>query len=77
MKKLLTILASIVLTLAMSTMRADTTIKILHLQDNPAFLELWKQIGTEFEKKNPGVKIDWQFLENEAFKAKLPTTLQS
>ena len=51
--------------------------KILHLQEIPEDLELWKQIGAEFEKQNPGVKIDWQFLENEAFKAKLPTTLQS
>ena len=67
MKKYLTILVSIVLTLTTSTMRADTTVKILHLQDNPAFLEVWKQIGAEFEKQNPGVKIDWQFLENEAF----------
>ena len=78
MKKHLTILFGMLLTaLTVSTTRADTTVKILHLQDTPAFLELWKQIGSEFEKQNPGVKIDWQYLENEAFKAKLPTTLQS
>jgi raffinose/stachyose/melibiose transport system substrate-binding protein len=78
MRKYLTILSGILLAAATGiAIGADTTVKILHLQDNPAFLELWKQIGTEFEKKNPGVKIDWQFLENEAFKAKLPTTLQS
>lgn len=78
MRKYLTILFGMLLAaLTVSTTRADTTVKILHLQDTPAFLELWKQIGSEFEKQNPGVKIDWQYLENEAFKAKLPTTLQS
>ncbi len=78
MKKHLTILLGVLLAAATGiAIGADTTVKILHLQDNSAFLELWKQIGTEFEKQKPGVKIDWQFLENEAFKAKLPTTLQS
>ncbi len=77
MKKHLTILLSILLALTVCATRADTTVKILHLQETPKYLEVWKQIGADFEKQNPGVKIDWQFLENEAFKAKLPTTLQS
>ena len=78
MRKHLTLLSAVVLT-AFSAIAsaADTTVKILHLQDNPEFLEIWKGIGTDYEKQNPGVKIEWQFLENEAFKAKLPTTLQS
>jgi len=78
MKKHLAILSGILIAaVAGIATGADTTVRILHLQDNPKFLELWKQIGADFEKQNPGVKIDWQFLENEAFKAKLPTTLQS
>ena len=78
MKKHLTILLGVLLTtLTGAATGADTTVRILHIQQIPAVLELWKQIGAEFEKQNPGVKIDWQFLENEAFKAKLPTTLQS
>ncbi|MDQ2696735.1 MAG: extracellular solute-binding protein [Pseudomonadota bacterium] len=56
---------------------SETTIKIIHVQAHPATQELWRQIGEEFEKQNPGVNIEWQYLENEAFKAKLPTTLQS
>ncbi|MDQ2696576.1 MAG: extracellular solute-binding protein [Pseudomonadota bacterium] len=56
---------------------SETTVKILHLQNIPEFIGLWKEIGSDFEKQNPGVKIDWQYLENEAFKAKLPTMLQS
>ncbi len=72
------ILASVALAASMASVAwADTTVKILHIQNVPQFLELWQQIGAEFEQNNPGVKIEWQFLENEAFKAKLPTTLQS
>ena len=78
MKKHLTILLGILLAaFAGAAIGADTTVRILHIQQVPEDLALWKQIGAEFEKQNPGVKIDWQFLENEAFKAKLPTTLQS
>jgi raffinose/stachyose/melibiose transport system substrate-binding protein len=78
MRKHLTILSGILLAAVTGIASgADTTVKILHLQQIPEDLALWKQIGAEFEKQNPGVKIDWQFLENEAFKAKLPTTLQS
>ncbi|HEY5743189.1 MAG TPA: ABC transporter substrate-binding protein, partial [Terrimicrobiaceae bacterium] len=79
MKNPLTILLAMLLLMAVTepATRAETTVKILHLQDDPKYLEIWRQIGVQFEKQNPGVKIDWQFLENEAFKAKLPTTLQS
>jgi raffinose/stachyose/melibiose transport system substrate-binding protein len=78
MRKHLTILSGILLAAVTGiAIGADTTVKILHLQENPKFLEIWKGIGADFEKQNPGVKIDWQFLENEAFKAKLPTMLQS
>ncbi len=32
---------------------------------------------SKYEKAHPGVKIEFDYLENEAFKAKLPTLLQS
>jgi raffinose/stachyose/melibiose transport system substrate-binding protein len=53
------------------------TIKWLHLQNNPDILNVWKDIAKAYEAKHPDVKITFQFLENEAFKAKLPTLLQS
>jgi raffinose/stachyose/melibiose transport system substrate-binding protein len=56
---------------------ADTTVHVLHLQDNPGIVELWTKIARDFEAANPGVKVDLQYLENEALKAKLPTLLQS
>jgi raffinose/stachyose/melibiose transport system substrate-binding protein len=56
---------------------AETTIKILHLQKLPKVLEIWQQAAQEYEKAHPGVKVQFDYLENEAFKAKLPTLLQS
>jgi raffinose/stachyose/melibiose transport system substrate-binding protein len=56
---------------------AETTVKILHLQKNPKIVAIWKGAAQEYEKAHPGVKIQFDYLENEAFKAKLPTLLQS
>ena len=56
---------------------AQTVIKVLHIQKLPKVLEIWKEAGQEFEKVHPGVKVQFDYLENEAFKAKLPTLLQS
>src|SRR6202035_1438274 len=56
---------------------AETTIKILHLQKVPGVLAIWQEAAQTYEKAHPGVKIEFDYLENEAFKAKLPTLLQS
>ena len=56
---------------------ADNTIRWLHIETNPVVLKIWNDAAAEFEKANPGVQVKLQFLENEAFKAKLPTLLQS
>jgi raffinose/stachyose/melibiose transport system substrate-binding protein len=56
---------------------AETVIKILHIQKLPPVLEIWKEAGQQFEKAHPGVKVQFDYLENEAFKAKLPSLLQS
>ena len=56
---------------------ADTTVKWMHLEANPAYVAIWRKIADEYEAKHPGTKIEMQFLANEAFKAKLPTLLQS
>jgi raffinose/stachyose/melibiose transport system substrate-binding protein len=56
---------------------AQTTIKWLHLEVDPAQVKIWQDVAHDFEAKNPGVKIEMQFLENEAYKAKLPSMLQS
>ena len=56
---------------------AQTTIKWLHLEANPDRLATWEDIAAAYEEAHPDVTIEFQFLENEAFKAKLPTLLQS
>ncbi|MDB5533588.1 MAG: transporter substrate-binding protein, partial [Hyphomicrobiales bacterium] len=56
---------------------AQTSIKWLHLEVNPSQVKIWEEVARDFEAKNPGVKIEMQFLENEAYKAKLPSMLQS
>jgi raffinose/stachyose/melibiose transport system substrate-binding protein len=56
---------------------ADSTIKWLHLETNPDRLAVMEDIASQYEAANAGVQVELQFLENEAFKAKLPTLLQS
>jgi raffinose/stachyose/melibiose transport system substrate-binding protein len=56
---------------------AEPVIKILHVNPIPKVLEIWQAAGREYEKTHPGAKIQFEYLENEDFKAKLPTLLQS
>jgi raffinose/stachyose/melibiose transport system substrate-binding protein len=51
---------------------AQTVIKVLHIQKLPKALEIWKEAAQEFEKVHPDVKVQFDYLENEAFRAKLP-----
>ena len=70
-------LAAAALTLVVTNAVAQTTVRWLHIEANPAQVKIWEEVARGFEAKNPGVKIEMQFLENEAYKAKLPTILQS
>jgi raffinose/stachyose/melibiose transport system substrate-binding protein len=70
-------LASLGVVLGAGIAFADTTIRILHVVQDPVTLDLWNSIAKDYEAQNKGVKIDFEYLENEAFKAKLPTMLQS
>ncbi|NLS11690.1 extracellular solute-binding protein [Vibrio sp. SM6] len=56
---------------------AETTVRMMHIETNPTVLAIWESIEKDFEAKNPGINVNIEFLENEAFKAKLPTLLQS
>src|SRR5271169_7016815 len=57
--------------------RSETVIKILHIQSNAKIIAIWQEAAQKFESAHPGVKVEFDYLENEAFKAKLPTLLQS
>jgi raffinose/stachyose/melibiose transport system substrate-binding protein len=65
------------LAMGMSSALADSTIKWLHLETNPERLAAMEDVAKAYESSHPGVNVELQFLENEAFKAKLPTLLQS
>jgi raffinose/stachyose/melibiose transport system substrate-binding protein len=69
--------AAAALLFAVGTAAADTTVKWLHIEANPAQVKIWEEVARAYEAAHPGVKIEMQFLENEAYKAKLPTILQS
>ena len=57
--------------------QANTVIKIVHVETNPTEIALWNRIAADYEKLHPDVTVQFQYLENEAYKAKLPTMLQS
>jgi raffinose/stachyose/melibiose transport system substrate-binding protein len=63
--------------LPLGTALAQTTVKWLHIEASPAQVKIWEEVARGFEAQHPGVKVEMQFLENEAYKAKLPTILQS
>jgi raffinose/stachyose/melibiose transport system substrate-binding protein len=56
---------------------ADTTVTMLHVSEDKTTQALWAEIAKDYEAAHPGVKIEVKYLENEAFKAKLPTMLQA
>jgi raffinose/stachyose/melibiose transport system substrate-binding protein len=67
--------AALAIVLGAGTAAADVTIHLLHV-DLPSD-PVWKQIAADYMKAHPGVTVAVDYLENEAFKAKLPTLLQS
>src|SRR6266571_423478 len=71
------VLAAAALIVAAAGAAADTTVKWLHIEVNPAQVKIWEEVARAYEAAHPGVKVEMQFLENEAYKAKLPTILQS
>jgi raffinose/stachyose/melibiose transport system substrate-binding protein len=56
---------------------AETHITVLHVSENAAQKAVWDKIANDYNAAHPGVKVEFKYLENEAFKAKLPTMLQS
>jgi raffinose/stachyose/melibiose transport system substrate-binding protein len=56
---------------------AETDITVLHVSENKAQVGLWDKIAADYNAEHKGVKVQFKYLENEAFKAKLPTMLQS
>jgi raffinose/stachyose/melibiose transport system substrate-binding protein len=62
---------------AVSTAEAQVAVKLLHVEQNQNVSGYWNDIARKYEAAHPGVKVDVQYLENEAYKKKLTTLLQS
>lgn len=56
---------------------ADTTIRLVHVDQNPDVGAFYNDVARRYEAAHPGVKVEIQYLENEAYKKKLTTLLQS
>src|SRR5271166_7050961 len=56
---------------------ADKNITVLQVSDNNTQKAIWDQIAKDYNAAHPGVNVQFKYLENEAFKAKLTTMLQS
>ncbi|MDX1341515.1 MAG: extracellular solute-binding protein [Reinekea sp.] len=69
--------ATLATAMALSGWASAETVTMLHEENKPEQQALWDTFAAEFEAANPGIKIDMQYMENEQFKAKLPTLLQS
>ena len=61
----------------MTAALADVTVRMLHVEQNQQISGFWNDIARRYEAAHPGVKVDVQYLENEAYKKKLTTLLQS
>jgi raffinose/stachyose/melibiose transport system substrate-binding protein len=56
---------------------ADVNVKLLHVEQNPQASGFLKETARRYAAQHPGVSIDIQYLENEAYKKKMTTLLQS
>lgn len=56
---------------------AQITVKLLHVEQNPQVNGFWNDIAGRYMAAHPGVKVEFKYLENEAYKKKLTTLLQS
>ena len=70
-------LAAMLSALAIGPASAQDTINWLHLETNPGMVDLMNEAVTEYKGLHPEANFELQFLENEAYKAKLTTLLQS
>lgn len=68
---------SLALMPGLSPARADTVLKVVHVETDPGEIALWDRIAKDYTAAHPGVTVQFQGMENEAYKAKLPTMLQS
>jgi raffinose/stachyose/melibiose transport system substrate-binding protein len=55
---------------------ADTTVSIVDVQESAVARKLWDRIAKDYEAEHKGVKVNFKYIQGEAYKEKLPTMLQ-
>ena len=75
LSKLLVASAGLLSLLASSAQAVN--VRWLHIEQNPEVAAFYTDVAKRFEAAHPGVKVEIQYLENEAYKKKLTTLLQS
>ena len=53
------------------------TIEWWHIQNTDPMLSIWQDVADQYMADHPNVEVKITVLENEAFKAKLTTTMQA
>ncbi|WP_233416837.1 ABC transporter substrate-binding protein [Halovulum marinum] len=56
---------------------AQTEVTVLRVQPGDQEEAFYRRVAQDYEAQNPGVKVVFEFIANEAYKSKLPTLLQS
>src|SRR6188768_690063 len=62
---------------SLAAMAADVNVRLMHVDQNPDTRAFYEDLARRFESTHPGVKVEVQYLENESYKKKLTTLLQS
>ena len=63
---------------ATSTVYGETTVKVLSInRDVPAWKQIYLDVISDYNATHDGTTVSVEFMEDEAFKQKLPTLLQS
>jgi len=77
MRKQTILVVLLVLLAGLSLLSAETKFSFWHIGTADTDKAFFQGVVDEFMKKNPGVTVDVTILENEAFKTKLSTVMQS
>ena len=71
-------IAALTAALMAGTALAQETVTVLSInRDTPSWRQLYLDLVDTFNAENPGVTVTLEFMEDESFKQKLPTLLQS
>ena len=63
--------------MALAPAQAQVTVRMMHVDQNPNTQAFYADMARRYEAMKPGVKVEVLYLENQAYKSKLTTLLQS